>query len=212
MRTRQFHPQWIKEIQAEGYAGTLTTLDVMNNFWGWQVVDPDNVRDDQWQEFFEVYVQDKYALNLREWYEDNNAHALAQMIERMLEAVRKEYWAADAETLTELLETYIELAQKYAVFTPNESFKEYVKQTARGFGLARLTPLEQAATAPAQAAPQSAQTTQVAGQKMQKVQQSEATTDSKVYYLVSLLGGFFVLGFLYQFMAWPPINRVDSKI
>ena len=34
------------------------------NFWGWQVVDPNIVRDDQWQEFYEVYVQDKHDLKL----------------------------------------------------------------------------------------------------------------------------------------------------
>ncbi|MEJ2611574.1 MAG: cobaltochelatase subunit CobN, partial [Candidatus Thiodiazotropha sp.] len=45
LRTRYFHPQWIKEIQNEGYAGTLTTLDVINNLWGWQVMDPEAVRD-----------------------------------------------------------------------------------------------------------------------------------------------------------------------
>lgn len=203
LRTRQFHPQWIKEIQAEGYAGTLTTLDVLNNFWGWQVVDPDNVRDDQWQEFFEVYVQDKYELNMREWYEDNNAHALAQMIERMLEAARKEYWAADADTLRELTDTYIQLVKKYDVLTHNESFQEYVNEKALGFGLAPLTPLAQVTNLPNQAASQVMQAKQVAGQKMQQVQPSEVTTDSKVYYLVSLIAGFFAVGFLYQFVTWP---------
>lgn len=204
LRTRQFHPQWIKEIQAEGYAGTLTTLDVLNNFWGWQVVDPDNVRDDQWQEFFEVYVQDKYELDMREWYEENNAHALAQMIERMLEAVRKEYWATDTETLKELLETYIELAQKYDVFTKNESFNEYLNEQAMGFGLAPLVPLVQVEEVQRQAVPQSTpQTTPVEGQKMEKVQQIETTTDSKVYYLVLLIALFFVTGFFYQFVSWP---------
>ncbi len=209
LRTRQFHPQWIKEIQAEGYAGTLATLDVLNNFWGWQVVDPDNVRDDQWQEFFEVYVQDKYDLNMREWYEENNAHALAQMIERMLEAARKEYWATDAETLKELLETYIELAQKYDVFTKNETFSEYVNEQAMGFGLAPLTPLVQAEAVQPQATAQPApsEAIEVEGKKMEKVQEIEATVDNNVYYLISLIALCFVVGFLYQFVSWPRRKR-----
>ncbi len=212
LRTRQFHPQWIKAIQAEGYAGTLTTLDVLNNFWGWQVVDPDNVRDDQWQEFFDVYVQDKYELNMREWYENNNAHALVQMIERMLEAARKEYWAADAETLKTLTETYIELAQKYDVFTRNEGFKTFVNEQAAGFGLAPLTPLAQAKTVHAQAAPQSAQSTPVEGQKMEQVQQNEALTDNNVYYLVSLIAVFFVVGFLYQLVSWTGVSKGKGNV
>jgi len=208
LRTRQFHPQWIKEIQAEGYAGTLTTLDALNNFWGWQVVDPGNVRDDQWQEFFEVYVQDKYELNMREWYEENNAHALAQMIERMLEATRKEYWATDAKTLKTLLETYIELAQKYDVFTKNETFNEYVNEQAMGFGLAPLMPLAQAEVVQAQETAQSApsEAIEVEGQKMKKVQEIEAIVDNNVYYLMSLIALCFIVGFFYQFVSWPRIK------
>ena len=212
LRTRQFHPQWIEAIQEEGYAGTLTTLDVLNNFWGWQVVDPDNVRDDQWHEFFEVYVQDKYEMNMREWYESNNAHALAQMIERMLEATRKEYWAASEETVKELVETYIELAQKHDVFSKNETFEEYVNEQAAGYGLAPLTPLAPAMQAQPVDAPQSSsqQKTQIEGQVMEEVQQSEVVEDNDVYYLVSLMALFFVAGLAYQYVSWPRTVRKDD--
>jgi len=211
LRTRQFHPQWIKEIQAEGYAGTLTTLDVLNNFWGWQMVDPDNVRDDQWQAFFEVYVQDKYELNMREWYEKNNAHALAQMIERMLEAARKDYWAADAETLKALVETYTELAKKHDVFSKNEAFEEYVNEQAQGFGLVPLSAATQVDAAPAQPVPQAtSQTQQVEGTVMEKVQQSEASEDNNAYYLVSLMTLFFAAGFLSRFISWPQASREET--
>ena len=212
LRTRQFHPQWIKEIQAEGYAGTLVTLDVLNNFWGWQVVDPDNVRDDQWQEFFEVYVQDKYQLDMREWYEENNAHTLAQMIERMLEAARKEYWTTDAETLKELTETYIELAQKYEVLTKNESFTEYLNAQALGFGLAPLAKNpEQSPQRPdvKQQTTQSNQNTTVEGQMMEKVQPQELDKTNNDSYFIALILFFFAAGFAYPFISWPPIlNKV----
>ncbi len=224
LRTRQFHPQWIKEMQAEGYAGTLTTLDVLNNFWGWQVVDPDNVRDDQWQEFFEVYVDDKYELDMREWYEENNPHALAQMVERMLEAERKEYWETDEKTLKKLIETYTELSNKYDVMTKNETFEEYVNEKASGFGLASLTPVPtvQAAAPQAesaktekqqQAKPKEAVTEtvaenrQVEGQVMEQVQKSEVIEDNSYRYMLGLLGFFFVAGFAYQFVPWSRFGR-----
>ncbi|MCF6323224.1 MAG: cobaltochelatase subunit CobN [Gammaproteobacteria bacterium] len=211
LRTRQFHPQWIKEIQDEGYAGTLTTLDVLNNFWGWQVVDPDNVRDDQWQEFFEVYVQDKYQLNMRQWYEDNNAHALAQMLERMLEATRKEYWKTDAETLKELLKTYIELAKQYDVFTHNQIFETYVNEQASGFGLAPLMPLSQSEAVQPRTEQQPApQTTQVEGQKMEKVQTIETTTDNNIYYLLLMMVLVSGAGFLYQFVSWSNLFKAKT--
>jgi cobaltochelatase CobN len=135
LRTRYLHPRWITEMQQEGYAGTLSILDTVNNFWGWQVVDPQNVRDDQWQAFYEVYVQDKYELNMREWFESNNAEALAQVIERMLEAVRKDYWQANEAIVRELVKTYRELVAHHDIITQNRVLPEYVETLASGYGL-----------------------------------------------------------------------------
>jgi cobalamin biosynthesis Mg chelatase CobN len=50
---------------AEGYAGTLQVLDGINNFTGWTTVSREIVRDDQWQEFVDVYVRDKHKLGLK---------------------------------------------------------------------------------------------------------------------------------------------------
>ena len=81
----------------------------LNNFWGWQVVDPDVVRDDQWDEFADIYVNDKLEMGLDEWFEQVNPKALANMMERMLEAERKDYWETSDERLKSIVEKYIEL-------------------------------------------------------------------------------------------------------
>lgn len=189
LRTRQFHPQWISTLQQEGYAGTLVMLDSLNNFWGWQVVDPQNVRADQWQDFFEVYVQDKYELELREWFEQANPHALAQMLERMLEAVRKEYWNADTATIKEMLDVYIELANQYDVPTSNTKFKEYVQAQAAGYGLALLSPESTNTTLSGGAAQQAIQ-----GQVLEKVQPKTTQEHDFTWLLLlmTLLLPFFV--------------------
>ena len=87
----------------EGYAGSLQVLDATNNFWGWTAVAREIVRDDQWQEMVDVYVRDKHQLGLTKWFEAHNPHALAQNIERMLEAARQGYWQADAKTVRDLI-------------------------------------------------------------------------------------------------------------
>lgn len=134
LRTRQFHPGWIEALQREGYSGANEMLDSINNFWGWQVTAPDIVRADQWQEFADVYVQDKYRLGLPDWLERANPAASAQMIERMLEAVRKDYWQPDAATIRKLAQRYQALAAKYDVRTDNARFSEFVSR-ATGFGI-----------------------------------------------------------------------------
>ena len=129
------HPNWMAEMQKEGYSGTLQMLNTVNNFWGWQVMDRNVVRDDQWQEFHESYVKDRYKLGMRDWFEKSNPTALAQIAERMLEAARKDYWKTDDTTKRELVQVYQELARKYDVQTSNETFKAYVAELAKGFGL-----------------------------------------------------------------------------
>jgi len=162
LRTRQFHPGWIEALQREGYSGSTELLDSINNFWGWQVTAPDIVRADQWQEFADVYVRDKYRLGLKNWFERANPAALAQMIERMLEAVRKDYWRADPATVRELAQRYQQLAARHDVRTDNSQFGEFVARAA-GYGLAAAAASLPAAAArpqlppsakPAPAAPQ----------------------------------------------------------
>ncbi|MCH9814753.1 MAG: cobaltochelatase subunit CobN [Epsilonproteobacteria bacterium] len=153
LRSRYFHPKWIEEMKSEGYSGTQGVLDVVNNFWGWQVVDPNVVRDDQWKEFFEVYIQDKHNLGLKEWFEKANADNLAQMMERMLEAVRLGYWQADEKTVKTLKERYKKLEITHNVKSYNEKFKALLESDqVSGFGLAKpiSAKLEMANSAPKQ--------------------------------------------------------------
>ncbi|WP_319381138.1 cobaltochelatase subunit CobN [Thiomicrorhabdus sp.] len=182
------HPNWVKEMQKEGYAGTLQMLNTINNFWGWQVMDRNVVRDDQWQEFHNVYIKDKYELDMKEWFEKSNPTAMAQIAERMLEAIRKDYWKASEETKKELVQVYQELAEKYDVHTDNQTFRAYVAELAAGYGLS-AAPAPDMATSAAEPTPaeameqpesenseQTEQTEQletVQGQVMQEQQPSE---------------------------------------
>ncbi|MBW7924283.1 MAG: cobaltochelatase subunit CobN [Burkholderiaceae bacterium] len=152
LRSVYQHPNWIAQMRDEGYAGTLQLLNAVNNFWGWQAMDRDVVRDDQWQAFHEIYVKDRYRLGIREWFEQANPAALAQIAERMLEAIRKGYWQADEATERELVQAWREIAQRHDVHTANETFVAHVEKLAQGYGLdAMQAPAAPASQSPAQA-------------------------------------------------------------
>ncbi len=204
MRSRYFHPRWIQAMQNAGYAGATVILDRMNNMWGWEVMTPEAVRDDQWQEFFDVYIEDKYDLNMREFFEQNNAHALAQIIERMLEAERKGYWQTDDETIKKMVQTYAELAKKFDVVTDNHKFNENLTKQAIGFGLSALLsdmqkPSGETPVIPEQAKTKQAKTEQVSGQKLtqQDNQAQEVEQDDTWLYLLVLI---FIAGFASNFI------------
>jgi len=221
MRSRYFHPRWIKAMQDSGYAGATVILDRMNNMWGWEVMTPEAIRDDQWQEFFEVYVEDKYQMDMREFFEEHNAESLAQIIERMLEAVRKGYWDADEETIKKMVETYSELATTFDVATDNVKFNEYMDTAAVGFGMQPLSKALAEALAktkpqvqpPAEAASQ--QSEQVSGQKLEEQAKSEPveTDYSTLYWLFTI----FFIGLMSHFArptkkaVWVKTNADDTK-
>ncbi len=148
LATRNFHPGHIQGLMAEGYSGTLQVLDGINNFAGWQSVAREVVRGDQWQEFMDVYVRDKHKLGLKQWFEANNPHALAQSIERMLEAARLKQWDADPTSVAELKARYNELAQRFQVRSENAAFREFVAPAEVGYGLAAPAAAPVAAVAP----------------------------------------------------------------
>ena len=203
LRSRYFHPKWIEEMKAEGYSGTQGVLDVVNNFWGWQVVDPDVVRDDQWQEFFEVYVEDKLNLGVKEWFEKGNPDNLAQMMERMLEAVRLGYWQADAKTVAKLKERYKELQKEFNVKSYNEKFKALLESDkVSGFGLAKpiVAKLEAMKMEKSMASKklQNTPTQKVTGQKLEEVQVQKDKEDNTQWFFYLLLLLLILSGSLYQ--------------
>ncbi len=202
MRSRYFHPRWIQAMQDAGYAGATVMLDRMNNMWGWEVMTPEAVRDDQWQEFFDVYIEDKYDLDMREFFEKNNAHALAQIIERMLEAERKGYWKTDEETIKTMVKAYAELAKEFDVVTDNSKFNENLTKQAVGFGLAALLPDMQKPEAPAipeQAKASQTKVKEVTGQKLEQ-QDNKAQEIEQDYTWLYLLLLIFIAGFASNFI------------
>lgn len=205
VRNRSFHPRWIEEAQKEGYAGASMMLDRLNNFWGWTVMYPEGVTDAQWQEFADVYVKDKYNMDMREFFENANPTNLAQMIERMLEAERKDYWDTDEETLKKLVETYLEIKRDHNVFSENEKFLENLEQQAQGFGLAPLLESANAALEQefAEQAAATAANEQVEGQKLEEVEQptQDQEWDMQTMLFASIVLFAFLIGGLQQYRS-----------
>ncbi len=114
-RTRLFNPLWIKELMEHGYSGPRTLADHMENLWGWQVVDPRFVDAYTWQQVYDIYVQDKYSLGLKDYFAENNPWAYQSITARMLEAVRKGYWNPDEDVIKKLANEFEESVKKYDV-------------------------------------------------------------------------------------------------
>ncbi|MGQ3000652.1 MAG: cobaltochelatase subunit CobN, partial [Variovorax sp.] len=150
MQTRYLHPQWIAAQQAEGYSGALQVLKTAQFLWGWQVTAPATVRPDQWQSLHDTYVRDRERLGTRAWLEGANRAAYAQTLERMLDAVRLNYWSPDAATRRELAQAYSQAAQASGLRERNVAVERFAGAAMNAPPKPVVVPVEvQGATAPA---------------------------------------------------------------
>jgi cobaltochelatase CobN len=176
-------------MQQEGHAGTLSVVDTVNNFWGWTTVAPEIVRDDQWQSFFDVYIDDALDMKMDEWFEQHNPTARAQIAERMLEAVRKEYWHTDEQTLRKLVEVYEDAVARLDYLPASSMVGDYVQALAAGFGLEAASDAAPSETAAGAAAPE-----QVTGQVLEQVETGQGAAPAP--WLELLLAALTLLAFL----------------
>ena len=186
LRGRYFHPNWISEMQKEDYAGAVEISSTLNNFWGWQVVNPDTVRSDQWDEFKNVYVDDKYKLNLQEWFKEQNPQALQDMVEKMIEAYRKNYWKTSTKNIKELLDLQEELEKNYDTNTYNTVVKQFREMSKVGFGLDSLREGQKPKL-------------QIKGQKLEKQKAfKDNEKDNKYLYIILFLSGIMLSGIIFE--------------
>lgn len=206
LRSRMFHPRYIEGLMKERYSGATKMVDSLNNFWGWNVMDRSSVRTDQWQEFYEVYIKDKYNLGLKDYFQKNHPAALAQLSERMLEAVRKGYWDAPEEVVKTLVETHEEIAKTHDLHMSNEKAAEFIAAKVAGYGLAAAMPTPPQPSAQTEAAaPASSQ--QVTGMKLEKQAQNDNSPDTPQWRLYAAVLGAFGAGVAFELALAMAVRR-----
>jgi cobaltochelatase CobN len=113
LRARYLNPTWIEGMKKEDYAGAREMSRFVEYMWGWQVTTPFAVDEAKWKQAYEVYVEDKYGMDLKKFFATANPWAYQSITARMLEADRKGYWKADERLKKKLaLEYAISVIEK----------------------------------------------------------------------------------------------------
>ena len=108
LRARYFNPKWISGMMEYDYAGAREFMKFTEYIWGWDATTPDLVKDSDWNEIYNIYVNDKYDdLGLDEFFKDN-PYQYQSMVARMIETARKDYWNADQDVINTLVREYVE--------------------------------------------------------------------------------------------------------
>lgn len=117
LQGRYLNPAWIRPLMSHGYDGARTMgSKFIENFWGWQVTNPDMITDGMWREIKSVYVDDRHDLGLEEFLEQgSNAHVKTNMLAVMLVAMQKEFWNADLQTARQIAREFAELVSEHGL-------------------------------------------------------------------------------------------------
>lgn len=139
-RSRYVNPTWIEGMKKEGYAGAGEMRSFVEYLWGWNATVTGLVDDKMWKETFDVYVQDKYKLGMKEFFEKSSPYAYQDITARMEETIRKGYWKADEATEKKLLQEYLESVNKHGVGCSehtcgNPRLSKYVMERAKSLGI-----------------------------------------------------------------------------
>lgn len=103
LRARVLNPTWIEGLRRHGYKGAGDLSKVLDILFGWDAT------AGVMQDWMYERVADRYALDpdLQAWLAQVNPHALANILDKLLEAIRRGLWAASEQRTAELRAAYL---------------------------------------------------------------------------------------------------------
>jgi cobaltochelatase CobN len=105
VRTKLLNPKWIEGMKEHGYKGASDIMKRVTRVYGWEA---STQEVDDWI-FDDIAVTFVNNDEMRQFFEENNPHALEEIARRLLEAEQRGLWNADEEVLDELKRNYLEI-------------------------------------------------------------------------------------------------------
>ena len=88
LEARYLNEKWIQGMMESGYAGSTMFSEFVDNFFGWAATsDGELTSFKNWEDIYDIYVNDRYEMGLNEYFKDN-PYAYQSITARMLETMR----------------------------------------------------------------------------------------------------------------------------
>ena len=106
--------------------------DVIRNTYGWNVMKPDVIDDELWNDIYDTYVRDKNGLGMEKYFSETNPAALQEMTAVMLETIRKGMWDASDEQTKTLADLHARMVEKHGAacsgfVCDNSRLRDFIK-------------------------------------------------------------------------------------
>ncbi|MDR2450429.1 MAG: cobaltochelatase subunit CobN [Candidatus Accumulibacter sp.] len=116
LRSRLVNPKWLTGMKRHGYKGAGDISHMMDVMLGWDATA--EVMDDwMYEKVARIYALEK---EMKEWMKEVNPYALQNILDKLLEAIRRGMWKADADMERELRDAYLEMEGEIEEWSDSE--------------------------------------------------------------------------------------------
>lgn len=112
-RTTILNPTYIRNKMKGGVGDASGFADIIRNTYGWNIMKPDVIDNELWNDIFDAYINDKYDLGTMEYFTSKNPAAIEEITAVMLETARKGMWNASPEQIKTLAELHTEIVNEH---------------------------------------------------------------------------------------------------
>ncbi|MCM1290538.1 MAG: cobaltochelatase subunit CobN [Prevotella sp.] len=112
-RATILNPTYIKNKMKGGAGDASGFADIVRNTYGWNVMKPDVIDNELWNDIYETYIEDKYNLGTKDYFKSKNPAAIEEITAVMLETARKGMWKATPEQIATLADLHTEVVNEY---------------------------------------------------------------------------------------------------
>ncbi len=112
-RSTVFNPAYIKEVMKGKASSAAQITEVVTNSYAWNVMKPNVIDNEMWDEFYEVYIKDSYDLGVQQFFKKQNPMALQEITAVMMETARKGMWKATNQQLNHLAQLHTDLVKEF---------------------------------------------------------------------------------------------------
>lgn len=112
-RTTILNPNYLSEKMKGGAGDASAIADVVRNTYGWNVMKPDAIDNELWNDIYDTYIDDRYSLGTKKYFTSVNPAALEEITAVMLETIRKGMWSASEKQISTLAQLHTETVEKY---------------------------------------------------------------------------------------------------
>jgi cobaltochelatase CobN len=112
-RSTIFNPTYIKEVMKGKASSASQITEVVTNTYGWNVMKPDVIDNEMWDNIYTVYVEDSYKLGVMDFFKKENPYAMQEITAVMMETARKGMWKATEQQLAVIAKVHTDMVKEF---------------------------------------------------------------------------------------------------